>query len=725
MQFRIGYPIDSQKEEDRYAIIVEAVNDPGYHSVKGGMTGELKQHSGAYFVWERASEFIRDKYRYLFEPIGKKNLENLSPQNLFDYGYSDSVASLLGLIQYTSNSMEKKNIKDSPVVLISCSFCYQDPNLGWKGLRLNRVTHERKVDAKYWPKSLYRKWQVVCVEQALALVLHEEDADFLSPYQDIIRIGLEQGIFRKLADLKKSNTSSFKPHLISCKSGDLPLLAEALGIDSRPLVKPKNHKATQYILLILGIATIIVSCYYLLKESIYKEQRPFISPPDSTKVDTKKDSFHQKEVARLKEEEQKLFGNSDGTNEEIKDREYDPILDNANLCQLKTSISFWKIFGEEHSKTEFYSVQEANDEGFIVAGFSMKFGIKKLWLVKVGKDGKLLWEKILGETEFTNSAISARITSDGGYIIASSTKSSGINQTVDGLLIKTDKNGNILWNRVFGGPKNDVFSSVLESKEGDFVSVGHTLSHAAVGKDLWLIKVDNNGKFLWEKTFGGASLYNSITSIQETKDGGYIIASSTHSIGEGSGDIWLIKTDKDGNDLWNRTFGGKYVDSASSVQNVTNGGFVVVGNTNSFGAGWSDIWLLRVDEEGNKLWHKVFGGKNADKGNSVCQTSDGSFIIAGYTLSYGRPGSNIEAGKEMWLIKIKANGNKLWDASWGKNLWLTKLDGTESKPFGDEDSNEAFSIQETKDKKFIIAGTVYKKDETDRKAWLMKIELLP
>ena len=150
----------------------------------------------------------------------------------------------------------------------------------------------------------------------------------------------------------------------------------------------------------------------------------------------------------------------------------------------------------------------------------------------------------------------------------------------------------------------------------------------------------------WNKTFGGTD-DDWAWSVQQTSDGGYIIAGTTESYGAGYGDFWLVKTDSEGNEEWNKTFGGTYSDGARSVQQTSDGGYILAGDTFSYGAGYSDFWLVKTDSEGNKEWSKTFGGNAWDGARSVQQTSDGGYIIAGYTGSYGA------GGDDFWLVKVK------------------------------------------------------------------------
>ncbi|MGA9099444.1 MAG: hypothetical protein WB392_11000 [Methanotrichaceae archaeon] len=216
------------------------------------------------------------------------------------------------------------------------------------------------------------------------------------------------------------------------------------------------------------------------------------------------------------------------------------------------------------------------------------------------------------------------------------------------------------WSKTFGGQYSNGAWSLQKTEDGGYIIAGYTSSRGE-GSDLWLLKTDSNGSEQWNRTFGGSG-EDVGYSVQQTGDGGYIVTGSTKSYGIGNERLWLLKTDSSGSKEWDRIFGG-FVSSSGdggwSVDQTDDGGYIVTGYTMSYGAGGKDLWLIKTNSTGYPQWDKTFGGSKDDVGMSVVQALDGGYVVAGRTASFG-PGDD-----DIWLLKVDPKGNEQWNRTFG------------------------------------------------------------
>ena len=253
-----------------------------------------------------------------------------------------------------------------------------------------------------------------------------------------------------------------------------------------------------------------------------------------------------------------------------------------------------------------------------------------------------------------------------------------------------------LWTKTYGGGGGDYGRSVQQTIDGGYIITGLTTSFGAGSEDVWLIKTNSDGDTLWTKTFGGSGNEWG-SSIQQTTDEGYIISGTTSSFGAGGFDVWLIKTNASGDTLWTKTFEGDDFDFGYSVRQTTDEGYIISGTTSSFGAGDNDVWLIKTNSDGDTLWTKTFGGSGNEWGSSIQQTTDEGYIISGTTSSFGA------GGFDVWLIKTNADGDTLW-----------------TKTFGEGGVDNGYSVQQTMDEGYIISGLKTSFGSGDYDVWLIK-----
>jgi hypothetical protein len=350
----------------------------------------------------------------------------------------------------------------------------------------------------------------------------------------------------------------------------------------------------------------------------------------------------------------------------------------SNTNYGSTSEEWSRTFGgADYDEADL--VQQTSDGGYILLGWTNSFGAgyTQAWLIKTDGEGNEIWNKTF-DAGGPNDARSIQQTNDGGYILAGTKFLGGLKSNA--LLVKTDSKGSEVWRRTFGklGFIN-VANSVQLTNDGGYILAGQTFSTDTDYGDAWLIRTDSNGQEIWSRTFGG-SFEDQAYSAQQTSDNGYILAGWTDSMGVEDSNAWLIKTDREGREIWKKTL-GEDVGDVHRVQQTSDGGYTLIG-----GAG-----LIKTDSEGNEIWKRTF---NKDGIEIVQPISNGSYILAGRTVSSDSKDINA------WLIKTDSEGNDIWKMTFcGTGDDLIK------------------SVQQTSDGGFILTRW----NDSIEDAWLVKI----
>ena len=276
-------------------------------------------------------------------------------------------------------------------------------------------------------------------------------------------------------------------------------------------------------------------------------------------------------------------------------------------------------------------------------------------------------------------------TQDGGFALAGETDSDGAGG-YDFFFIRTDEEGEAIWSETYGGEANDVCRSMIQTDDGGFTLLGYTQSFGAGDLDYWLVRIDENGDVIWTQTYGGEG-YEYPLSLIQTDDGGFAMVGHTNSFGEGDRDWYFVKTDAEGEEQWTRTYGGEQADVCFSIVQTEDGGFALAGTSVSFGPGLNDYYLVRTDENGEEIWHQAYGGGRDDYCHDIVRITNGGFALSGSGESFGNR-------HQYWLVNTENRGEVNW-----------------SRPYGQGNHDICNAIAKTPDGGFALAG------DTEAERW--------
>ena len=335
---------------------------------------------------------------------------------------------------------------------------------------------------------------------------------------------------------------------------------------------------------------------------------------------------------------------------------------------------------------EAFAIAKTTDSGYIVAAETTSFGAGgwDIMLLKLDANGNLLWNKTYGGpgTDYVNCIIQ---TYDGGYLTCGPTNSYG-NGGFDIMLLKTDASGNMQWNKTLGTKQDEYSYGVTQTKDGGYIAVGTNSSTFFVNGtgsvDVFLVKTDALGNLQWNKPYVTVDGYGMGFNVLQTSDG--YVFSSAGFYGAGEHDFGITKTDTQGNVVWFKSFGGNATDICRSLVATTDGGYALAGLTNSFGNGLHDVWLVKLDSTGSMVWNKTYGGTGDDNlfaYTELVQSSDGGYAMTAATTSYGA------GNRDFWMIKTDSYGNVQY-----------------TKTYGGMGAETPYSMVQAADSSFVIAG---------------------
>ena len=373
------------------------------------------------------------------------------------------------------------------------------------------------------------------------------------------------------------------------------------------------------------------------------------------------------------------------------------------LCFLAALIAVPLLFGQPNPDTLWTRtyggsfddvanyVQQTLDGGYIIAGYTESDGVggQDFYLLKTNSLGDIQWTHTYGGIG-DDYCQSAQQTTDSGYVLIGDTYSFGHGNR-DIYLVKTNSLGDTLWTRTYGGSGYDGSNDVKQTSDGGYIICGHIDFYGPHSGDLYLVKIDGIGDTLWTRTFRWGGYIDNATSIQQTSDGGYIVAGYTWL---NNWDVVLVKTDSLGSEQWSHIYHGNGGDFFTGIQITEGGGYIGAGCTSS----WSDCWLVMVDSLGDTLWTRTYGESSGEEFLSLQKTIDGKYIMAGYTESL------IYGGQELYIVKTDSIGDTLWTRRYG---------GTQDE--------KAHSIDNTTDGGYIAAGWTESFGSGGKDVYLVKL----
>ncbi|UCC79025.1 MAG: T9SS type A sorting domain-containing protein [Candidatus Zixiibacteriota bacterium] len=375
----------------------------------------------------------------------------------------------------------------------------------------------------------------------------------------------------------------------------------------------------------------------------------------------------------------------------------------SNLPAQNPNIIWMQIYGDNVHDCVYWVEQvgqgnHSGQPGFILAGYTKSYEQwhNNVLLIKTDSEGNVEWTRTYGGTD-NDAGFCVKPTSDSGFVACGFSCSGGRN-TADGYIIKTDASGDTIWTRKYGDSGSESFAEVTQTSDGGYVAAGYKEEPGGYYTDIFAVKIDSVGAIMWSREYGNPSFLDHAKSILQTSDGGYIICGATGGVGTGS-DVWLIKTDSDGNVEWSRTYGDDGYDAGYSLDQTSDGGYIVAGyKTILIEPYHHDLYMVKTSSDGTVQWERTYGEGGSDRANSVRETSDGGFIAAGLMES------PVQGGCDIYVVKTYGNG----DLQWSDTMSINEAD-------------VGYCVRQTADGNFVIAGSTTSDDGYINDAFLLKM----
>jgi len=315
-------------------------------------------------------------------------------------------------------------------------------------------------------------------------------------------------------------------------------------------------------------------------------------------------------------------------------------------------ITFERTYGKPDITDLGYSVQPTTDGGYIIGGTTEPTVYFRSYLIKTDSLGDTIWSTI--SNIYNGITVSVLQLEDQGYLSLDKNLYCGY---FNFQFARFDSSGRHLWHKTYGGDKDDEPHGLVPTLDGNYLAVGATELFGGAGFDLWLVKVDTGGNLLWSRTYGD-SLDEIGYDLDRVGDG-FVVVGMTESFGVGFADFYLLRIDASGDTLWTRTYGGLDDDIGMAVRATPDGGFILAGATSSYGAGSYDVYLIKTDSLGDTIWTRTYGGPGWEGAFDLCISADSGYVIVGETYSFGFGLSDV------YLLKVNRDGDLLWQKTHG------------------------------------------------------------